>query len=146
MEAALKAGNAGRLLGAGFQSLFCCMLGVGLLWLAFFPRQAQAADDAWWGKDKRKHLLLSSGAAFAGYLWLGSMELEPAFRIGLTTLTVLGAGALKEAWDTGGRGQASWKDMAWNVVGNAVGLLLAWVVERWLWPGRQKQHPLGVSF
>jgi len=91
-------------------------------------------DDPWWGKDKQKHLLLSSGAALATYMWLGCFGLESSLRMGATSLVVLGAGALKEARDAMGYGHASWKDMTWNVIGLAVGLAVAWVVERWLWP------------
>jgi putative lipoprotein len=98
------------------------------------PGRAQAADDAWWGKDKQKHLLLSSGAAFVTYVWLGHSGMEPSLRMGATALVVLGVGALKEARDALGYGHASWKDMTWNVIGTAVGLIVAWVVERCLWP------------
>jgi uncharacterized protein YfiM (DUF2279 family) len=108
------------------------VLGLGCLAL---PNCAQAADDPWWGKDKQKHLMLSSGLAVGTYAWLGHAGLEPASRMGLTTLVVLSLGALKEARDALGYGHPSWKDMTWNVIGNAVGLVVAWVVEAWLWPG-----------
>ena len=123
MEAAVRA-KALRFHWAAVAAFLCVAL----------PSQAQAAGDAWWGKDKQKHLLLSSGAALATYAWLGFFDVEPSVRTGATALVVLGAGALKEAWDLLGYGHPSWKDMTWNLIGLAVGLSVGWAVERWLWP------------
>ncbi|MCL2625463.1 MAG: hypothetical protein FWD46_01420 [Cystobacterineae bacterium] len=118
----------------------------GLLLCLGLPSQAQAADDGWWAKDKRKHLIVSSSLAGVTYLWLGQTRLEPAFRMGASALVVLGLGALKEAWDALGYGQPSWKDMTWNVIGSAVGLVVAWFIEHWLWPAAPRGIPGRVSF
>jgi len=115
-----------------YLALYCAAV-AGFLCLAL-PGRAQAADDAWWAKDKQKHFLVSSTAAFAAYAWLGHFDVEPSLRMGTTALLVLGAGALKEARDAMGYGHASWKDMTWNVIGLTVGLAVAWLTERWLWP------------
>jgi putative lipoprotein len=115
---------------------------LGLLCVCFHSSRVQAADDLWWAKDKQKHLLVSSGAAFATYIWLGHSGLESTSRAGVAALVVLGVGALKEARDALGYGHASWKDMTWNVIGTAVGLVVAWAVERWLWP-RSVSPPRG---
>ncbi|MCL2013126.1 MAG: hypothetical protein FWG75_10120 [Cystobacterineae bacterium] len=128
-----------------FYVLFRCMAAVGLLYVGF-PNQARAAEDAWWGKDKQKHLVLSASAAAATYLWLGHTRVEPALRVGATTLVVLGIGALKEARDALGYGHPSWKDMSWNIIGNAVGLLVAWAIEHWLWPNKGPLYPGSFSF
>ena len=46
----------------------------------------------------------------------------------------LAAGIGKELWDLGGHGDASWKDLTWDAVGTATGVLTAraidWVVGR----------------
>jgi len=113
-----------------------CALVMGLLCCALGPMKAQAQSDAWWGKDKQKHLLVSLSVSAATYVWLGHSGVESSLRMGVTTLLVLSAGALKEARDAMGYGHPSWKDMTWNVIGTAVGLVVAYVVERWLWPQR----------
>jgi len=109
-------------------------------------QQAQAADDAWWGKDKQAHFFVSSGIAAATYLWLGQSQMEPFLRMGVSTGVVLGLGAIKEVWDVLGHGHPSWKDMTWNVIGSVVGLVVAWVVEYWLWPKAPRGAPLRVAF
>ena len=118
-----------------------CVVAVGFLCLAL-PGRAQAQGDAWWGKDKQKHFLVSSSAAFATYVWLGHSGLESPIRMGAAAMLVLSAGALKEARDAMGYGHASWKDMTWNVIGSVVGLVVGWVVERWLLP----QTPWGFRW
>ena len=41
----------------------------------------------------------------------------------------IGAGALKEGLDAAGLGDPSWKDFAWDVIGAACGLGVAWVID-----------------
>ena len=41
----------------------------------------------------------------------------------------LGAGIAKELWDLAGAGDASWRDVFWDVVGVASGLLLAFTID-----------------
>ena len=44
----------------------------------------------------------------------------------------LSLGAAKELYDMHGGGQASGRDMAWNIIGTATGVGLAWVADiRW---------------
>ncbi len=93
--------------------------------------RAQAApDDAWLGRDKALHFGASAGLAATGHgvsaLWLD----EPEHRALAGAAVALTAGAAKELWDATGRGDPSWKDAAWDVVGAVVGVALALAVDR----------------
>lgn len=94
-----------------------------------FPARAHAEDDPWFGKDKALHLAATSTIAAGGYA-VGAIAFEARghallFGGGLA----LTAGVVKEALDLGGLGQASWKDLAWDGIGTAAGLLVAWGVD-----------------
>lgn len=93
---------------------------------------AHAADpDPWFGADKALHFSASAAAAMAGYGASATFLEAPSSRLAYGFAVSLLAGVGKELWDTGGNGQGSWKDLAWDVAGIAVGLaicrLLDWV-------------------
>jgi putative lipoprotein len=92
--------------------------------LASRPAQAESPDP-WFGPDKAAHFAVSAGLAAGGYAalspWFGSRN-ERAFGGAAFSLT-LGAG--KELWDLTGRGDPSWRDFTWDVVGTAVGVALS---------------------
>jgi putative lipoprotein len=96
------------------------------LMLALAARPAAASDpDPWFGPDKALHFGVSAGLAAGGYAalspWLESRS-ERALGGAAFSLT-LGAG--KELWDLTGRGDPSWRDFTWDVLGTAVGVALA---------------------
>lgn len=85
-----------------------------------------AGQDAWFARDKAEHFVASAviatGAyAFAIPVW-DCKRPRALFGAGVA----LGAGLLKEWSDARGGGQASWKDLAWDVLGVASGLALMW--------------------
>ena len=41
----------------------------------------------------------------------------------------LGLGIAKEVWDLSGHGDASWRDLTWDVVGTTTGVLVAYAVD-----------------
>src|SRR5678816_985244 len=41
----------------------------------------------------------------------------------------LGIGVLKEVWDLTGHGDASWKDLAWDLVGTTTGIFVAYAID-----------------
>ncbi len=53
----------------------------------------------------------------------------------------IGVGAAKEGWDALGHGDPSWRDFAWDVIGTASGLVIAWGVDL-LVRGVDDAHPL----
>lgn len=40
------------------------------------------------------------------------------------------AGIGKELWDASGNGNASLKDLTWDVLGTAVGVVICWAIDR----------------
>ena len=119
------------------------MLTLALL-LSAAGAQAQA-DDPWLGRDKLLHFSLSvgiSGASYAASLPLFDAPWQRAlFAAGVT----LGLGAGKELYDATGHGDASWRDFTWDVLGCALGVGVALVLDLALWePARA--GPLVLRF
>jgi putative lipoprotein len=88
-----------------------------------------AADipDLWFGKDKARHLIgsfLLVGATSRWYghqVGMGKKEERIVFGMGVTLVL----GVAKEVWDGwSGKGQASWKDLAADVLGLLAGACL----------------------
>lgn len=105
-----------------------------VLWVVAAAARAQADPDPWFGQDKALHFAVSAGIASGSYglagLWRPSSE---ALRLVVGGSAALAAGAAKELWDLAtGLGTPSWKDFTWDVAGTAVGLAVAWAVDRWI--------------
>ena len=93
--------------------------------------RAQAADgDAWFARDKALHA--SAGAAIGAGGYAGSAFVFSGTRARAASglALALGAGAAKEWSDRGGRGTPSWRDFAWDAVGAATGVTVAWLIDR----------------
>lgn len=119
--------------------------------LLVVPAPALAADDPWFGRDKWLHFGASTALAAGGYA-LGATiwdEPEPALAVGAAV--ALGAGIGKELLDLAGMGHPSWRDLAWDVAGTGVGLLLAWAIHSAVTPDEGRPvtvgagRPLGLS-
>ena len=91
---------------------------------------ADAADD-WLGPDKAAHFGFSvafSSAATTTVPFAGGPAGDwKTFALGAGIGLV--PGIAKECWDATGRGDASWKDFAWDVGGIVVGAGLVWAVQ-----------------
>jgi putative lipoprotein len=99
------------------------------------PLPARAADpDPWFGRDKGLHFAVSGTIAAAGYAGAALVTENRTTRAAAGATLALGAGAAKELWDLSGHGDASWRDLTWDVVGTATGVLVAaaidWLVHR----------------
>jgi putative lipoprotein len=91
---------------------------------------AHAAEpDSWLGPDKALHFAVSAGIAGVGYGVTTAFARDrwKAFAVGGGA--ALAAGALKEGYDATGHGDPSWKDFGWDVIGAAVGLVMAWGID-----------------
>ena len=94
------------------------------------PSEASAdASDPFFGPDKALHFVAAGAIAGAGYgITTAVTDARwKAFAVGAGA--ALGAGALKEALDASGLGDPSWKDFAWDAIGAACGLGVAWLVD-----------------
>jgi len=89
------------------------------------PARAHAADDPWFGGDKMLHFGASAALAAGGYALGAALFDGQEARVATGVGIALGAGVAKEVADLTGAGHASWRDLAWDVAGTAVGLGLA---------------------
>jgi putative lipoprotein len=100
---------------------------------------AESADaDPWWGRDKLIHFSASASLAIVGYAGTSmGTESRPA-RAAAGAALAVGAGAAKELWDLDGHGDASWRDLTWDLIGAATGVLISlavdWSIHRLLRP------------
>jgi putative lipoprotein len=93
-------------------------------------RPARAERDAWWGRDKALHLGVSFALASGGYAVGAAISREPVVRFGIGGSVALGAGIAKEMYDRTGAGTPSLRDLSWDAIGVATGLLASWLLER----------------
>jgi uncharacterized protein YfiM (DUF2279 family) len=100
-----------------------------LLFLLAGAAHAQDADP-WLGPDKALHFA-ATGVISAGGYGVGALIWdEPAPRLLTDGVLAMGAGVGKELLDLAGLGHPSWRDLAWDAIGTASGLLIAWAVDR----------------
>jgi putative lipoprotein len=97
--------------------------------------RAQAQDDdPWFGRDKALHFSFSAALAGAGYggAALLTEREDRRWRLLAGAGVALCAGIGKELYDLSGHGDASARDLAWDAIGTATGLLVAWTIDRLL--------------
>jgi putative lipoprotein len=106
---------------------------------------AARADDAdpWIARDKALHFDVSAGLAAAGYGVSAGWVVDARWKaLALGGGVALAAGAAKELADATGiiHGDPSWRDFAWDAIGVAAGLAIAWSVDLLL-GGVDRAHP-----
>ncbi len=99
------------------------------LFAATLSAPARAEPDPWFGRDKALHFAVAAGIAGAGYGVTTAFARDrwKAFAVGGGA--AIAAGVLKEGYDAAGHGDPSWKDFGWDVLGAAVGLVIAWGID-----------------
>ncbi len=118
-----------------------CPVAVALMMVPLVPAKTLAADpDPWFAVDKARHFSAASLLAGGAYTVAAGCDASGEARLWAGGLTAMGAGAAKELWDLRGHGDPSWRDLAWDGVGTAAGLVTAWWVDRW-WQRRQGGRP-----
>ena len=117
-------GHAARFSGALFPAI--AVAAATLLGTA----PARAADpDPWFGPDKALHFGFSAGLAAGGY-GVSALVLDKPWQravAGASFSLTLGAG--KELYDLTGHGDPSWRDFTWDVIGTAVGVGVALLID-----------------
>lgn len=100
------------------------------------PRAFSAEPDPWFGRDKALHFGASAIIAGAGYgAAAAATETRPP-RLLIGGGVGLAAGIGKELLDVTGSGDASFRDLTWDVVGTATGICVAWLFNRLLFGPR----------
>jgi len=91
-----------------------------------------AHADSWWGTDKALHLGVSVGLAASATAVTAAWIEDPLERAAIGVVSSLTLGVAKELFDGLGLGEASFRDLTWDLIGSVIGASLAWVVERWI--------------
>jgi putative lipoprotein len=92
-----------------------------------------AADrDPWWGQDKALHFSSCFMFAGDGYAGASVISKRESARIGTGAALAIAAGVTKEVHDKYSGGDASMRDLTWDMVGAATGTVLSWLVDRYL--------------
>ena len=106
---------------------------------------ARAEDsDPWFGRDKALHFTATASLAVVGYGASTFATDDRLLRVAAGVTLGMGAGVSKELWDLGGAGDASWKDLTWDVVGTATGVLVATGVD-WFIRRLRQPAPTGTA-
>jgi uncharacterized protein YfiM (DUF2279 family) len=90
-----------------------------------------AAQDEWLGRDKALHFGATFLLAGAGYAGGAALSREPVVRLGVGATVAMGAGIAKEMADRSG-GDPSLKDLTWDALGTATGLVTAWLFDHFV--------------
>ena len=106
------------------------LAGAALL-LATEARAQQADTDPWLGRDKALHFAASASLALVGYAGTSLATDSRPTRVVVGASFALGVGVLKEVWNLTGHGDASWRDLTWDLVGTTTGILVAYAID-WL--------------
>lgn len=93
---------------------------------------ANTPADPWFATDKYLHGSISAGLAIAGYSATAFASHDVDLSLGVGAGLALGAGVAKELIDLHGPGDASWRDLTWDILGTASGLLVAWAADTYV--------------
>jgi len=105
------------------------------LLLASWEAPAAPARDGWFDQDKPKHFVISLSLAGLGYGAGAALSDSRPVRCLTGAGLALGVGLGKELYDASQGRPFSYKDLAWDAAGTAVGLGLAWLLDTLLGTG-----------
>ena len=103
--------------------------GVAALILGLSSPALAADPDPWFGRDKALHFTATASLAVAGYGGAALKTADPVTRAAIGGTLGLGAGIAKELFDLAGAGDPSWRDLTWDLVGTASGVLVATTID-----------------
>jgi 2-iminobutanoate/2-iminopropanoate deaminase len=96
----------------------------------FSSSRALAADpDPWFGKDKALHFAVTTGVSAGGYGASALFVEDRGLRFAIGAGSAIGLGIAKEIYDAARGGDASPRDLVWDVVGAATGSLVALAID-----------------
>lgn len=123
-------------------------LWAALLCLGASPSAAQAEEPRV-ARDKWLHFGVSASLAAGSYAVAWSAFDCRWQRVALSSGLTLALGGGKELLDLAGLGDPSWRDFAWDALGTATGVFVAWLLDVLLTndrcPPRKEAHGEGAS-
>jgi putative lipoprotein len=102
------------------------------LFLALVPKARAAAPDPWFGRDKALHFGATFTLASGGYAGTALFSERQGVRAAAGAGLGLGAGIAKEIYDRYAGGDASFRDLTWDVAGTATGVLVSYLLDRYV--------------
>lgn len=106
--------------------------GVALLLCLGWSGPAAAQNDPWFGRDKALHFGATFTLAVGGYAGAALFSPSPAVRAASGATLAMGVGVAKEIHDRYAGGDASWRDLTWDAIGTATGVVTAWLFDRYV--------------
>jgi putative lipoprotein len=91
-----------------------------------------AEPDPWWGQDKALHFSASFVFAGDGYATAAVLSKHEGYRLLAGFAFASAAGAAKEVYDGASGGDASLRDLTWDVIGGVTGAAVSWIIDRCL--------------
>lgn len=67
-----------------------------------------------------------------GYAGTSLFTRRESVRVGVGVGVAIAAGAAKEVYDTYSGGDASFRDITWDVIGATTGAMMSWLIDRYL--------------
>ena len=125
---------------AGAELWYPSLVRTLLLVLTLFFLASPSQADEWTGTDKTIHFGVSAAFSATGYAVSAPLFDNRWAPLLIGTGVSIGLGATKELYDLSGRGDPSWKDFTWDVLGAVTGALLAWSIDC-LVRGVSNRHP-----
>lgn len=78
--------------------------------------------------DEKLHLSISTGLGLGGYGLMTVIDDREGVRIAGAVAFSMGIGLAKELWDLATDGHFSGRDLAWDALGTAIGVIVGWVI------------------
>lgn len=99
---------------------------------------AQKRSVPWFERSEFLHFAASAEIATNGYTLGAAFSPDRRVRLASGAALALTAGFAKELYDLAAYGDFSWRDIGWDVLGVATGLLISWLVDRLLFAPRRE--------
>jgi len=98
------------------------------------PACQASEGDPWFGQDKALHFSATALLACDGYATAAVFSKREGVRLAAGAGVAIAAGAAKEVYDKYAGGDASMRDLTWDVVGAATGSIVSsfasWLIDR----------------
>jgi putative lipoprotein len=102
-------------------------------WLLLLAAPCNAGpSDPFWGQDKAMHFSACLLIAADTYSASSLAARGQTTRVATGASVAIAAGAAKEVYDRYSGGDASLRDLTWDVVGATTGAVLSWLIDRYL--------------
>jgi putative lipoprotein len=102
------------------------------LFLALTARARAADPDPWFGRDKALHFGATLTLGSGGYAGTALLSERQSVRAAAGASLGMSAGIAKEIYDHYAGGDASFRDLTWDVVGTATGVLVSYLLDRYV--------------